>query len=81
MSRSHKKHLVQKDNGKSKRYNKKQANKAARHADLASGCAYKRVYNQYDICDYRCAEWNRGKFVWWDSEEAYQKYLRRLRAK
>ena len=81
MSRSYKKSPVMKDGNRSKKYDKRLANKAVRHADLTSGCAYKRVYNQYNICDFWCAEWKHSRFVWWDSEEEYQKYLRRLKAK
>ena len=81
MSRSYKHNAVMKDGNRSKKQDKRLANKAVRRTDLASGCAYKRVYNQYNICDYLCAEWNRGKYVWWRSEEEYQKYLRRLKAK
>ena len=81
MSRSYKYYPVMKDGNRSKKYNKRLANKAVRHTDLASGCAYKRVYNQYNLCDYWYAEWKRSKFVWWDTEEEYQKWLRRLRNK
>lgn len=81
MSRSRKKCGVIKDNGRSKKYDKRLANKAVRHRDLASGCAYKRVYNQYNICDYWHGVWGRSfwrSHEWFGSEEEYQAYLRRL---
>lgn len=34
-------------------WRKRQANRAVRAADVASGGAFKRVYCSYDICDYK----------------------------
>ena len=38
---------------KRKRWWKRQASKAVRRADVQDGGTYKRVYDSYDICDYR----------------------------
>lgn len=78
MSRSRKKCGVIKDNGRSKKYNKRMADKVIRHRDLASGCAYKRVYNQYNICGYWCGDFRKPRIKWWNTEEEYQKYIRSL---
>ena len=78
MSRSRKKCGVIKDNGRSKKYDKRLANKAVRHADLSSGCSYKKVYDQYNICDYWCSDFREPRIKWWDDEKEYQAYLRRL---
>lgn len=57
MSRSRKKIGIIKDNGKSKKYWKKQANKKARKVDVPDGGAYKKQYDQYELCDYKFTEW------------------------
>ena len=50
MSRSYKKNPVVKDKGKNE---KRFANKKVRRTkNVPNGGAYKKVYNQYDICDY-----------------------------
>ena len=55
MSRSYKKYPVIKDGGKSKKFWKKLSNNILKQHDVASGCAYKRLVEQYSFCDYR---WN-----------------------
>ena len=53
MSRSRKKVAVWKfDNN---RYAKRQANKKARRCDVPSGGAFKKVFNSWDICDFKCS--------------------------
>jgi hypothetical protein len=37
----------------STKISKRLAAKAARHCDLSNGCNYKRVFDSWDICDYR----------------------------
>lgn len=54
MSRSRKKNCIVKDSGKHKQFAKRQANKKIRKSDCASGGAYKKLYDQYDICDWKC---------------------------
>jgi len=51
MSRSRKKTPIwkQRNDKDFKRY----SNKMIRHTDIASGAAFKRVMNPYDICDWR----------------------------
>lgn len=51
MSRSRKKVAVWKD--KNSRYSKRQANKKARRSDIPSGGAFKKVFQSWDICDFR----------------------------
>ena len=46
---------------------KRLANKAARHKDIPSGCAYRKVYDSWNIFDYTCNfyRWyKRGKDRW-----------------
>lgn len=58
MSRSFKKCGVVKDGNRKKCYHKKQANKRTRvYTGLSDGCSYKRLYNQWEICDYKQAQW------------------------
>lgn len=53
MSRSYKKYPFVKDKSGSK-HGKKFANKKVRHAkNLPNGKAYKKVYESWDICDYK----------------------------
>ena len=51
MSRSFKKVPIIKD-GTCKKYGKRYANKKVRHIDIDSGCAYKKAFESYNICDY-----------------------------
>ena len=51
MSRSRKKIGIYKDRGK--RDMKRLASKKARRTDLDDGCSYKRVFNSYDISDWK----------------------------
>lgn len=39
--------------GKSRRYKKAQANNKVKRSDVANGSAYKRVFNPWDICDFK----------------------------
>jgi hypothetical protein len=52
MSRSFKKTpMIKLDNSS---FGKKQANKRVRKFDIANGSSYKKLYESYDICDYKC---------------------------
>jgi len=53
MSRSVKKNAVCPDRNP---WAKKQANRRVRRIDIASGCAYKRAYESWNICDWRWSE-------------------------
>jgi len=63
MSRSYKKHPGFSDNDKSKKWNKRQANKRVRRhqKELDSGCNYKRLYQQWDICDHNFRVFSRNE--------------------
>jgi len=52
MSRSEKHVPIIKGGGYGKQ-GKKWANKRVRHNDIGDHCSYKKIYNQYDIFDYR----------------------------
>jgi hypothetical protein len=39
--------------GSKRKLRKRRANKKVRKSDVASGGAYKKVYDSWDICDYR----------------------------
>lgn len=68
MSRSRKKTPVLKEDGKSKKIDKRLANRAVRRTrDLPNGNAYRRVYDQYSICDYE----SRYTFEQWMALEWY----------
>lgn len=53
MSRSYKKNNIVKDNGKHKQFFKRQANKKVRRSVCGCGGMFKRIYDQYSICDWR----------------------------
>ena len=54
MSRSRKKFPMVKDNGRSKTWQKRQANKKVRNTeDIEDGKAYKKEYNSWNICDWK----------------------------
>ena len=53
MSRSRKKHPVITD--KAQKWAKKDANKRVRNTDeITNGSNYKKHFNSWDICDYKC---------------------------
>ena len=53
MSRSYKKNPVIKDNRRgSKKFWKALTNNRLKQHDVASGCAYKRLVGEYNLCDY-----------------------------
>lgn len=57
MSRSYKKNSIIKDTGNYKQFCKRQANKRVRRTlDISDGNGYRKVYPQWDICDYRWYE-------------------------
>lgn len=71
MSRSYKKNPVYKDRNP---YNKKRANRKVRRSKhLSDGCHYKRLFPQWDICDY----WTRETREGWlkDIISDYRSYL------
>ena len=54
MSRSRKKFPMVKDNGRSKSWQKRLANKKVRKADdVEDGKAYRKEYNSWNICDWK----------------------------
>lgn len=55
MSRSYRKPIATEGYGsKTKRIRKKQANKAVKQeAEISNGKAYRKVYNPWNICDYK----------------------------
>ena len=59
MSRSHRRNPVITDQQRSHnvRFTKRLASKAARRADLPDGKAYRRVFDPWEICDYKSAAW------------------------
>ena len=57
MSRSYKKTPAYTDTGKKfHRHAKREANVAVRHYkdDLSNGCSYKKLFDTWNICDYKC---------------------------
>jgi len=55
MSRSFKRFPGFSDNDHGKKYQKRQAARRARYnEDVPNGGAYKKLYEQWDICDYNC---------------------------
>ena len=69
MSRSRRKTPVFKDQD---RGGKKFANKRVRShfrqgKDLSNGSGYKRLYEQWDICDYKSYYWNNSYLRWYVS--------------
>ena len=78
MSRSFKKHpWVTDHHVKSSKESKKFANKAVRNKeDLPNGKAYKKVYESWDICDYKYIwTWKEAKKQW--EEEPPTSYIKR----
>ena len=78
MSRSYKKHPSWSSDGSAwKRYSKRQASKAVRRSTIvADGRFYKKLYNSYDIVDY--------KYVWFSERELEKEWLfnaHKMRAK
>jgi hypothetical protein len=57
VSRSYKRNPVVKDDKRNKRRYKRMASKAARRKSLCNGCAYKRVYDSWNINDYKYSLW------------------------
>jgi hypothetical protein len=57
MSRSYKRNPVVKDDKRNKRRDKRLASKAARHTICPNGCAYKRIYDSYNINDWKYSLW------------------------
>ena len=59
MSRSRRRNPVITDQQRSHnvRLTKRLASKAARRADLPDGKAYRRVFDPWEICDYKSAAW------------------------
>lgn len=54
MSRSYKKTPIIKDNGRSKKWSKRQANKVVRKSnDIANYMQYKKAYDSWDVCDWK----------------------------
>jgi hypothetical protein len=54
MSRSYRKPVVTEGyGGKSRRHAKRLANNCVKRADVSNGAAYKRVFNAWDICDFK----------------------------
>jgi hypothetical protein len=47
---------------------KRTASKAARRADLTDGNAYRRVFDSWNICDYKHAAWY-GGYHFWDRDD------------
>ena len=70
MGKSYKRTPIIKDNGNSKKSQKRQAthsvrNKLKRGIEISNGNAYKKHYESYDIADYVCR---------WTKEEAIKQY-------
>lgn len=59
MSRSRRRNPVITDQqrGHNVRFTKRLASKAARRADLPDGKAYRKVFDPWEICDYKSAAW------------------------
>ena len=77
MSRSYKKHPYVTDGGTPGTKNsKKFANKAVRnHKNVPSGGSYKKVFEPWDIRDYKWYEsWPEAKKDWEDNKEYYLKH-------
>lgn len=55
MSRSEKRTPIIKD--KPSKIDKRLASKAARHCDLSDGCCYKKVYDSYNLHDWKYTIW------------------------
>jgi hypothetical protein len=53
MSRSYRKTPIVKDNGKHKQYAKRQANKKVRKSVCSNGCNYKKVFESWDVMDWK----------------------------
>ena len=53
MSRSYRKTLIIKENGRHKQFWKRQANKRVRHSDVGSGGEFKKHYDTWNICDWK----------------------------
>lgn len=53
MSRSFRKQPIIKDNGKHKQFGKRQANKKVRHNDCSSGGGFKKLFESWDISDWK----------------------------
>ena len=64
ISRSYKKIPITKDNGKSKKEDKRLANRKVRiTSDIPSGCSYKRLYEQYNIVDWVHGNYSFDKLI------------------
>ena len=54
MSRSYKKHPIITDHSKITRYKKREASKKVRRTkDIAKGNTYRKIYDPWNICDYK----------------------------
>jgi hypothetical protein len=82
MSRSYRHTPVVKDNKRhSKKWARKQANRVVRHAKgISNGSNYKKLYQQWDICDYahRCTinDWYERWAKWCYSDDLYKNHPR-----
>ena len=87
MSRSFKKFPCVTDHGKSTYLYKRMANKKVRHTqDLPNGKAYKKVFDSWDICDYKYCNYSYASVAedvldgyergWYDEDEIMSKYYR-----
>ena len=77
MSRSYKKYPLVKYERNCK-FGKRQANKKLRNLPLTekipSGGKYKRHFNSYDICDFRCVEFKQWRIEKWYSKQKDELY-------
>ena len=78
MSRSYKKNVVWtqgQSRSKNRKWWKREANKKVRkYKSIPNGKSYKRIYDSWNICDWKFGSWTNSDIRWLIERGRYKKY-------